>query len=88
MTPTISLSRPAPWRALQALAELLRQCRAAWRRQSEARQAHLALRELDAHTLRDLGLDRSELGSLVAEIGGQAGPTRVRVLQAFYGPRW
>jgi uncharacterized protein YjiS (DUF1127 family) len=87
MTPTISLSRPAPWRALQAVADLLRQGCAAWRRQSEARRAHLALRELDARSLRDLGFDRSELGSLVAEIDGQAGPTRVRVLQAFHGLR-
>jgi len=45
------------------------------------------LRELDTHTLRDLGFDRSELGSLVAEIGGQVGPTRVRVLQSFHGTR-
>ena len=87
MIQTISLSTPAPSRALQAVADLLRRGCAAWRHQAEARQTHLALRELDAHTLRDLGLDRSELGSLVAEIGGQAGPTRVRVLQSFHGTR-
>jgi len=87
MIQTISLSAPAPWRTLQAVTDLLRRGCAAWRRQSEARQAHLALRELDTHTLRDLGFDRSELGSLVAEIGGQVGPTRVRVLQSFHGTR-
>lgn len=87
MTPTISLSRPAPLRALQAVADLLRRHRAAWRRQAQARQTHLALRELDERSLRDLGFDRSELGSLAAEIDGQAGPTRVRVLQAFHGLR-
>ena len=85
MTPTISLSSPAPWRALQAIADLLRRGCAAWRQQSAARQAHLALRELDERSLRDLGFDRSELGSLVAEIDGQAEPTRVRALQAFRG---
>ena len=88
MTPTISLSSPAPWRALQAFAELLRQGRAAWRRQSEVRQTYLALRELDERSLRDLGFDRSELESLFAEIGGQVGPTRVRARQALHGPRW
>jgi len=87
MTPTISLSSPAPWRALQAIADLLRRGHVAWRRQSEARRSYLALRDLDERSLRDLGLDRSELGSLVAEIDGRAGPTRVRVLQAFHGLR-
>ncbi|MES2957752.1 MAG: hypothetical protein V4792_06165 [Pseudomonadota bacterium] len=91
MNPTLSLSRPGrsalSWLALQAVVDLLRRGRDAWRRQSEARQTHLALRDLDERSLRDLGFDRSELGSLVAEIDGQAAPTRVRVLQAYHGLR-
>ena len=92
MNHPISLSsRPVPWAApidaaLRAAARLLRRYFAAWQRQRQARQNHLALHRLDERTLRDLGFDRSEIGSLVAEIGDQA-PTRVRVLQAFHGLR-
>ena len=93
MNHPISLSsRPAPWAllveaALRAAARLLRRHFAAWQQQRQARQNHLALRGLDERTLRDLGFDRSEIGSLVTEIGDQATPTRVRVLQAFHGLR-
>ena len=87
-----ALWRPMPWAlridgALRAAARLLRRHFAAWQQQRQARQNHLALRGLDERTLRDLGFDRSEIGSLVAEIGDQAAPTRVRVLQAFHGLR-
>lgn len=41
------------------------------------------LHELDARTLRDLGLTRSELASVVAEADGNADRTRRRIEHAF-----
>lgn len=41
------------------------------------------LRELDVHTLRDLGLTRSELASVVAEADGDAEVTRRRIDASF-----
>jgi hypothetical protein len=38
--------------------------------------------ELDAATLRDLGLSRTELKSYLAEVDGRAEPTRRRVLES------
>ena len=46
------------------------------RRGAGARQN--TLRELDNHALRDLGLDRSEITSVAAEMSGQVERTRVR----------
>lgn len=43
---------------------------------------YMVLRNLDAHTLRDIGLHRSESGSVAAEIAGAAEPTRIHVLHA------
>lgn len=37
------------------------------------------LRHLDERTLRDLGITRSELPSVAAELQGRAGPTRRRI---------
>ena len=51
--------------------------RLAYRRQR--RQQYSAQHLLDAHALRDLGLDRSELDSYAAEAHGWAEPTRRRV---------
>ena len=42
-----------------------------------AADTYHALSGLDARTLRDLGLDHSELASLAAELAGDAEPTRV-----------
>ena len=54
----------------------------AWHAQGSRRRRELrALRELSDATLRDLGLERSEIGSIQAEIDGRAAATRVRVLQ-------
>jgi uncharacterized protein YjiS (DUF1127 family) len=48
------------------------------RRQVAARRQ---LESLDAAALRDLGLDRSEIGSAIAELQGRAARTRRIVLE-------
>jgi uncharacterized protein YjiS (DUF1127 family) len=50
---------------------------ARWLRQRQAARMSAELRRLDARTLRDLGFDRSEIDSVVAEITGDAERTRV-----------
>ena len=54
----------------------LRQARERAARRVDARETYLRLRELDARTLRDLGLDRSEVYSLALETHGEAELTR------------
>jgi len=49
-----------------------------WTRRQQDRATRDALRRLDDHTLRDLGFDRSEIGSVAAEIASRADRTRVR----------
>ena len=68
--------------ALQATADRLRQMLANWTRRQHARATYSALRGLDAHILRDLGLHRSELMSVAAEVAGSAESTRVRLVLA------
>jgi uncharacterized protein YjiS (DUF1127 family) len=55
--------------------------RASWSSARAARATYLALRDLDSHTLHDLGLDRSEMRSVAAEIAGQSDRTRVQALR-------
>ena len=55
-----------------------------WRR---AAAVYDALRRLDDHTLRDLGFDRGETGSIAAELSGETETTRLRVLISHH-PRW
>ena len=62
-------------RALRQAAQRLRQWRAAVRARDE-------IATLDAATLRDIGLYRSEAGSVAAELYGLAGATRWRVLES------
>lgn len=50
--------------------------RAAWKQRAQARATYRALASLDARTLRDLGLDRSELMSIAAELTGTTHRTR------------
>jgi uncharacterized protein YjiS (DUF1127 family) len=50
-----------------------------WQRRLEAAATYEGLGALDDHTLRDLGIDRSELGSVAAEVEGRAARTRLRV---------
>lgn len=85
-----AISTPMPNRApttplhdrLQHLHGLLRRAWQAWRRQRDTARMHAALAGLDSHTLRDLGLDRSEIGSLAAEVSGQASADRLLSLHA------
>jgi uncharacterized protein YjiS (DUF1127 family) len=53
----------------------------AWRRQGRHRATLRTLHAIDDRTLRDLGLHRSEIGALAAEIGGRAEITYVRAQQ-------
>ncbi len=54
---------------------------ASWSRAKSARATYRALRELDTRTLHDLGLDRSEMRSVAAEIAGESDRTRVQALR-------
>ncbi len=58
-------------RRLRAIARLVARRRRARRRFDD-------LRHLDERTLRDLGITRSELASVVSELGGRAAATRRR----------
>jgi uncharacterized protein YjiS (DUF1127 family) len=58
-----------------------------WRRQRQASATYESLGTLDDHTLRDLGIDRSELRSVAAEVEGRVERTRVRARPA-YGQAW
>lgn len=66
---------------LHRLVALAASACAAWQ-QRRAQRNQRTLDDLDAHALRDLGLCRSEIGSLVAELRGAADATRLWALQA------
>ena len=69
------------WEAtLVAAVDGLRRMRAKWALHRKIMDACDALRQLDGHTLKDLGFDRSEIMSVAAEFAGKAQPTRVRSL--------
>lgn len=61
---------------------MARRAYAAYRQRREARLTLDALDRLDDRSLRDLGLDRSEIASVAAEITGAAEHTRVYALQS------
>ena len=63
----------------RALSSALRRALAARERRRMAKAWVAELAQLDDHMLRDLGLDRSEIGSVVAESMGNAEYTRERV---------
>ena len=74
--------------AMQAAGAIVRQAYARYRQRRQAGAFYDALRQLDDHTLRDLGFDRSELGSVAAEASGQAEHTRLRVVLAPSNLHW
>jgi uncharacterized protein YjiS (DUF1127 family) len=72
----------------RALARLARVCAELWTTWSEAQYARASrrvLRNLDDRILLDIGLTRSEIGSLDAERRGAAEPTRVWTLRSYQG---
>ena len=78
---------------MQALAAFARQSLARHRLRRRARSTYDALRQLDDRTLRDLGLDRSEIRLVVAEMTGEAERTRVpalrdRATRGEFNSRW
>lgn len=67
------------WEAtLVAAVDAIRRMRAAWKRHRQIMDACDALRQLDAHTLKDLGFDRGEILSVAFEVAGLAERSRVR----------
>jgi uncharacterized protein YjiS (DUF1127 family) len=64
----------------EAVATRARRGIASWRRAREAHATYRALNGLDARTLRDIGIDRSEMSSVAGEIAGTADRTRVQAL--------
>lgn len=64
-------------RATQMLA-LVRDAAARWAQLRETWASDAALTALDDHTLRDLGLHRSEIASITAEVSGRAERARAR----------
>jgi uncharacterized protein YjiS (DUF1127 family) len=63
-------------RFVLAVTAALRNGAAAWHRSRRRRAALRELQALDDRMLKDIGVTRSELSSLVAEVIGAAQPTR------------
>jgi uncharacterized protein YjiS (DUF1127 family) len=71
--------------ALRALGAWVARGLARWKRQREARAVYLALHQLDARTLHDLGLGRSEILSVAYEFAGATESTRAHSVPALRG---
>ena len=65
-----------------AVVAALRSGAAAWQRSRRRRAALSELESLDDHILQDIGVHRSELPSLVAEMTGEAVATRSAVIRS------
>jgi uncharacterized protein YjiS (DUF1127 family) len=68
-------SVPRPARATSMMTWIRRALRA-WAEARRERALRAALAKLDGITLRDLGITRSEIGSVAAEWAGRVEPTR------------
>jgi uncharacterized protein YjiS (DUF1127 family) len=67
---------------LSWLGGTLRRAYAEWQRRSHARAVYATLSRLDTRTLHDLGMERSELTSVAAELSGSAELTRIRAMNS------
>jgi uncharacterized protein YjiS (DUF1127 family) len=65
---------------MTAMNDAIRGVIARWERSRSERETFQALRALDARTLRDLGMDASELRSVAMEVSGATDPTRAHAL--------
>ena len=66
---------------IQAACAIARRAHARHRQRRQAWDLYDALQQLDNHTLRDLGFDRSEIRPVAVEVTGEAEYTHVRALQ-------
>lgn len=71
--------------ALQAITDRLGRWAEQSRQRARTRATWMALRELDARTLRDLGFDRSEILSVAIETGAGLQATRIDRVQTQRG---
>jgi uncharacterized protein YjiS (DUF1127 family) len=69
-------------RAVFDFVTVLRSAAAAWHRMRRQRADLRELLALDSRTLRDIGVNRSELPSLVAELVGAQPATRRHAMQS------
>lgn len=74
-------TRTALQRFVFAVVAALRGTAAAWQRSRRRRGMQREIESLDDHLLRDIGVHRSEVSSLVAELIGAAPATRRATLQ-------
>lgn len=65
---------------VSALAATARDWRKSWLQAQNERATYRALSALDARTLRDLGVDVSEVRSIAGELSGASEPTRAHAL--------
>lgn len=86
-TPVASRAAPAqPLQRLRLVGDALHQSLQRWRRRRDADDMRRALSQLDDRTLHDLGLHRSEIGSLTSELSGFARVERQHALLALSRP--
>ena len=81
----VSLPRFEPTFPRERVVGMARRLWAWYRNRRDARIMRAELYGLDARMLRDLGLHRDEIGSVVAELTEHAAPTRLRVLSDLPG---